>query len=132
MPVKITRMEGDQFKAESDGFQVISGRLTETAAPIGMSPGKLMVASLGLCSAFHVAWYLKRNKIEASSLEIEVDETNVKEPSRAAGFMITMKVGAVLDAHHREGLLAEVKRCYVGNTMRGDPRFAYEIKALSP
>jgi uncharacterized OsmC-like protein len=129
MPVKITRTEGDQFVAESDGFKVLSGRLSDTSPPVGMSPGKLMVASLGLCSAFHVAWFLKRNKIEASSLEIEVDATNDKEPSRAAGFMITVKVGAALDVKQREGLLTEIRRCYVGNTMRGNPRFSYEIKS---
>jgi uncharacterized OsmC-like protein len=131
MTVKITRTEGDQFKAESDGYQVLSGRLNEQTPPIGMSPGKLMVASLGLCSAFHATWYMKRHSIEASRLEIEVDETNDKEPSRAAGFNITIKVGANLDQRQTEGLLAEVKRCYVGNTMRGMPRFSYEIRTTS-
>jgi hypothetical protein len=58
-----------------------------------------------------------------------VDAMNDKEPSRASGFMITVKVGASLDVKQREGLLAEVKRCYVGNTMRGNPRFSYEIKS---
>lgn len=130
MTVKITRLDGDQFRAESDGYEVLSGRLDEQTPPIGMSPGKLMVASLGLCSAFHAAWYLKRQKIEASSLLIEVDETNGKEPSRALGFNITIKVGADLDSRQVEGLLAEVKRCYVANTMQGLPRFNYEIKTL--
>jgi uncharacterized OsmC-like protein len=131
MTVKITRTEGDQFKAESDGYQVLSGRLNEQTPPIGMSPGKLMVASLGLCSAFHAAWYLKRQKIDATSLTIEVDETHEKEPSRASGFHIVVKVGANLDQRQTEGLLAEVKRCYVGNTMRGMPRFSYEIRTTS-
>jgi uncharacterized OsmC-like protein len=130
MTVKITRTEGDQFKAESDGYMVVSGRLNEQTPPIGMSPGKLMVASLGLCSAFHAAWYLKRHSLEASSLEIEVDEMNDKEPSRAAGFNITIKVGVKLDQRQVEGLLAEVRRCYVGNTMRGNPRFSYEVKSF--
>jgi uncharacterized OsmC-like protein len=74
---------------------------------------------------------MKRHSIEASRLEIEVDETNDKEPSRAAGFNITIKVGAKLDQRQTEGLLAEVKRCYVGNTMRGMPRFSYEIRTTS-
>jgi uncharacterized OsmC-like protein len=130
MTVKITRLDGDQFRAESDGYEVLSGRLDEQTPPIGMSPGKLMVASLGLCSAFHAAWYLKRQKIEATSLQVEVDDMNEKEPSRALGFNITVKVGAKLDARQVEGLLAEMKRCYVANTMRGLPRFGYDIKSL--
>ena len=128
MSVKITRFEGDQFKAEADGYQVFSGRLNEQTPPIGMSPGKLMVASLGLCSAFHVTWYLKRHKIEASSLQIEVNAINEKEPSRASAFTIVVKVGAKLNQKHVDALLTEVKRCYVSNNMRGDPRFIYEIK----
>ena len=130
MTVKITRLDGDQFRAESDGYEVLSGRLDEQTPPIGMSPGKLMVASLGLCSAFHAAWYLKRQNIEATSLQIEVDDMNEKEPSRALGFNITVKVGAKLDPRQVEGLLAEVRRCYVANTMKGLPRFNYEIKSL--
>jgi len=130
MTVKITRLDGDQFRAESDGYEVLSGRLDEQTPPIGMSPGKLMVASLGLCSAFHAAWYLKRQNIEATSLQIEVDDMNEKEPSRALGFNITVKVGIKLDPRQVEGLLAEVRRCYVANTMKGLPRFNYEIKSL--
>ena len=130
MTVKITRLDGDQFRAESDGYEVLSGRLDEQTPPIGMSPGKLMVASLGLCSAFHAAWYLKRQKIEATSLQIEVDDMNEKEPSRALGFNIVVKVGTKLDPKQVEGLLAEVRRCYVANTMKGLPRFNYEIKSL--
>ena len=131
MTVKITRLDGNQFKAEADGYTVLSGRLNEQAPPIGMSPGKLMVASLGLCSAFHAIRFLKRQKIEATSLQIEVDATNDKEPSRASLFNIIVKVGANLDAKQVEGLLAEVKRCYVGNTMRGMPSFSYEIKTTN-
>ncbi len=130
MTVKIIRTDGDTFRAESEGFLVLSGRLNEQSPPIGMSPGKLMVASLGLCSAFHAQWWLKRNNVEATRLEVEVDETNDKEPSRAAGFLITLKVGSRLDQRQVEALLAEVKRCYVGNTMRGLPRFSYEIKSV--
>ena len=130
MSVKITRLDGDQFKAESDGFEVLSGRLDEQTPPIGMSPGKLMVASLGLCCAFHAAWYLKRHNIEATSLQLKVDTMNEKAPSRASEFNIEIKVGAELDQKQVDGLLAEVKRCYVGNTMSGMPRFIYEIKTL--
>jgi uncharacterized OsmC-like protein len=65
------------------------------------------------------------------SLQIEVDVTNDKEPSRASVFNIVVNVGAKLDAKQVEGLLAEVKRCYVGNTMRGTPRFSYEFKTVN-
>jgi uncharacterized OsmC-like protein len=130
MSVKITRLEGDQFRAESDGFEVLSGRLDEQTPPIGMSPGKLLAASLGLCCAFHVAWYLKRHNLEAISLQLKVDVINDKAPSRASEFNIEIKIGAELNQKHKDGLLNEVKRCYVGNTLRGMPWFNYEIKTV--
>ena len=63
MSVKITRIEGGVFRAEVDGFEALSGRVDEKSEPVGMSPGRLMAVSLGLCSAFHVAAYLRRRKI---------------------------------------------------------------------
>jgi len=48
MSVKITQIEGWKLKAEADGFTVISGRSDLESPSEGMSPGKLMSASLGL------------------------------------------------------------------------------------
>lgn len=129
MSVKVTRIEGGKFKAEVDGFEVLSGRIDDKNPPVGMSPGRLMVASLGLCSAFHVASYLRRNRIEAKSLVLDVEAKNEEGPRRVSEFRITVEVGTELSAEQVKGLLAELRRCYVGNTMRNAPKISYEVRA---
>jgi len=129
MSVKITRIEGGVFRAEADGFEVLSGRVDEESPPAGMSPGRLMAVSLGLCSAFHVAAYLRRQKIDAGGLSLGVEVKNEVNPSRASEFRITIDVWAELDGKQLEGLMEEVGRCYVGNTMRNAPKISYEVRA---
>jgi len=129
MSVKITRVEGGVFRAEADGFEVLSGRVDAEGEPAGMSPGRLMVASLGLCSAFHAASYLRRNRIEAKNLILDVEAKNEEGPRRASEFRITVEVGTELSAEQVEGLLAELRWCYVGNTMRNAPKISYEVRA---
>ena len=128
MSVKITRIGGEAFRAEADGFEVLSGRIDEQTPPSGMSPGRLLAASLGLCSGIHASWFLKRNGIEASTIQIKVDAMNDKEPSRAAELSVEIRVGANLSPKQVEGLMAEMRRCYVGNTLRSAPRLTYTIK----
>lgn len=131
MSVKITRIEGGVFRAEADGFEVLSGRVDEKSEPVSMSPGRLIAVSLGLCSAFHVATYLRRQKIEAGGLSLGVEAKNEVNPSRASEFRITIDVGAELNGKQLEGLMEEVGRCYVGNTMRNAPKISYEVRAES-
>ncbi len=128
MSVKITRIDGGVFRAEADGFEVLSGRIDEKSEPVGMSPGRLMAVSLGLCSAFHAVSYLRRQKIAVASLALEVETKNAGNPSRALDFKITVDVGTELDDGRLEGLREEVGRCYVGNTMRNAPRISYEVR----
>jgi hypothetical protein len=54
---------------------------------------------------------------------------NEVNPSRASEFRITIDVGAELDGKQLEGLMEEVGRCYVGNTMRNAPKISYEVRA---
>jgi uncharacterized OsmC-like protein len=129
MSVKITRIEGGVFRAEADGFEVMSGRVDGESEPVGMSPGRLMAVSLGLCSAFHAAAYMRRRKIDAEGLSLRVEAKNDVNPNRASEFKITIDVGAELDGKQLEGLMEEAGRCYVGNTMRNAPKISYEVKA---
>lgn len=130
MSVKITQIEGTQFKAEADGFEIRSGRIDAQTLPDGMSPGKLLTASLGLCSAFHAALYLKRNDIYVTELVLSVEAVNEKVSSRASQFNIEIKVGASLTESQVQDLSMEIQRCYVGNTLKGNPKISYRVKTL--
>lgn len=127
MVIKITRVAGLKLKADIDGFEIISGRIDDNSPPEGPSPGHLMVASLGLCAGLYAAWYLKRHNIPDGGLIVEVDTVDVKEPSMVGRFSVKVNVKADLSKEARAGLLASINRCYVGNTLKGNPEINYEV-----
>jgi len=122
MSVKITQIDGHKFKAESKGVEIVSGRIDKDSPYEGMSPGKLMVAALGLCTSMHVESYLSKEGIEHGGIEITVGNKYDRDPPRTVEFTLDVKVEAKLDEGQRKGLAEEAKRCHVGNTMRGGPR----------
>ena len=121
MTVRITQIEGKKLKAESDGLEVISGRVDENTPAEGMSPGKLMAAALGMCTGMHVISYLKRHNIDHNGFEITVDTVNASNPGRCDEFTTSIMLNAELTDNQRTGFLADVNRCYVGNTLKGTP-----------
>lgn len=127
MVIKITRLAGLKLKADIDGFEIISGQIDENSPPEGPSPSKVMIASLGLCAGFYAAWYLKRHSTHDEGLTVEVDTLDSKEPSRVMSFNVKVNVKADLSKEVRAGLLASINRCYVGNTLKGNPEINYEL-----
>jgi len=126
MSVYITQIEGWKLKAEADGFTIISGKPDLESPAEGVSPGRLMAASLGLCTGMHLVSYLKKNNIEYSDLEITVDTVNEKNPSRCVEFRTKIKIKADLDQETIEELLEEAGKCYVGNTIKAGPNIKIE------
>jgi uncharacterized OsmC-like protein len=127
MSIKITRVSGLKLKAEVDGFEIISGQIDDHSAPEGPSPSKLMVASLGLCTGLYAAWYLKRHNIPDEGLTVDVETIDASSPSRVGVFNVKVNVKASLSGEDRKGLLSSISRCYVGNTLKGNPEINYEL-----
>ena len=132
MVIKITRIAGFKQKADVDGFEIISGSVDDNTAPEGPSPGRLMVASLGLCVGLYAAHYLKRHNISDEGLTVEIESIDASKPSRAESFDIVVNVKAKLTEEEKAGLLASVSRCYVGNTLKMTPEIDYRINAITP
>jgi len=132
MVIKITRISGLKQKAEVDGFEIISGRVDDNTPPEGPSPGKLMIASLGLCAGLYAAHYLKRHNISDEGLSVEVENTDANDPSRVVSFAIKVNVKAKLTEQEKAGLMASVSRCYVGNTLKMTPEIKYSLNLIEP
>lgn len=132
MTIKITRIKGLKQKAEIDGFTIISGRVDDATPPEGPSPGKLMIASLGLCAGLYAAHYLKRHNISDEGLTVDVDTVDATDPSRATSFDVRVNIKAELNEPEKAGLLASVSRCYVGNTLKATPEIKYTLNAAKP
>ena len=128
MVIRITRIAGNKMKAEIEGFEIISGRVDENTPPEGPSPGDIMIASLGMCAGVYAASYLKRHNISDEGLTVEVETQESKEPTRVSKFTVKVKVKADLSPEARTGPLASVTRCYVGNTLKGNPEIKYELE----
>ena len=128
MSVKVTPVEGMKLSAQYEGLVVVSGRVDEATPPEGMSPGKLMAASLGLCTGMHVAGYLARHGIHHGGFEVTVDQVNAENPRRCGAFTTTIRVKARLTETQRKGLLEDADRCYVGNTLRSGAAIDVRLK----
>lgn len=128
MSVKITQIEGWKLKAEADGFTVISGKPDLDSPAEGMSPGRLMAASLGLCTGMHLVSYMQKHNIEHNGFEITVDNKSERNPSRCVEYTTSIKIDAELDPETIEGLLVEAGKCYVGNTIKCSPTINIEIQ----
>jgi uncharacterized OsmC-like protein len=129
MSVKVTQIEGTKLRAESEGLEIISGRVGPDAPAEGMSPGRLIAASLGLCTGMHVVGYMNHRGIPYRGFEITMEQTNAENPRMCSAFTVTISVQADLTEKQRRDLMAEANRCYVGNTLRGNPEIKLRLKA---
>ena len=130
MSMKITQVDGWKLKAEYDGVTVISGQVTRDSDYEGFSPGKLMVAGLGMCTGMHAVTYLTKHKIEYSDLELELTTEGAGNPARYAVFNMSISVKADLSEEHYKGLLEECNRCFVGNSMTNQPEIKIVIETV--
>jgi len=130
MSMKITQVDGWKLKAEYDGVTVISGQVTRDSDYEGFSPGKLMVAGLGMCTGMHAVSYLTKHKIEYSDLELELTTEGAGNPARYAVFNMSISVKADLSEEHYQGLVEECHRCFVGNTMTHQPEIKITVKTI--
>jgi uncharacterized OsmC-like protein len=127
MSIKITRIAGLKLKAEVEGFEIISGQIDDHSTPEGPSPSKLMVASLGLCTGLYAAWYLKRHNIPDEGLTVDVETIDASSPNRVGVFNVKVNVKADLNEEAEAGLISSITRCYVGNTLKGNPEINYKV-----
>jgi len=130
MSIKISQVEGWKLKAEYNGVTLVSGQETRESDYTGMSPGKLMVASLGLCTGMHAVTYLTKNNIEYTDLELELTTEGAGNPTRYAVFNMGISVKADLSEEHYKGLVEECNKCFVGNSMKNQPEIKINIKTV--
>lgn len=132
MVIKITRISGLKQKAVIDGFEITSGRVDDNTPPEGPAPGKLMIASLGLCVGLYAAHYLKRHNISDEEFTVDIDTKDAADPSRAVSFDVKVNLKAKLSEQEKTGLLASMSRCYVGNTLKITPEINYSLNVDAP
>jgi uncharacterized OsmC-like protein len=107
-----------------------SSQRTRESVYTGFSPGKLIVAGLGMCTGMHAVTYLTKNNIDYSDLEITISTEGAGNPARYGAFNMDISVKADLSKEHYQGLIDECHRCFVGNTMKYQPEIKIGIKTV--
>ena len=130
MSMKVTRVEGLKFKAEHQGHTIIAGRVDDQHQQEGMSPGAVMIAGLGLCTASRVIEQMMKRGWEAGGIEVTVRTKVSKDLNMATDFEVDIMLEASLTEGQRQEMLAEAQRCFVGNTLKGSPRFTYDLRLV--
>ncbi len=109
-------------------MEIVAGRVDEGSPYVGMSPRTLIVAALGMCMAMHMESCLKKQGIEYEGIEIDFKNKYERDTPRMLEFILEVMVGGALNEEQRKGILEEVNRCYVGNTMRGGPKITVNLE----
>jgi uncharacterized OsmC-like protein len=130
MDMKITLVEGLKFKAEYMGHEIISGRIDSDHEPEGMSPGSIMIAGLGLCTATRTVEQMMKRGWKAKGLELTVKSKYNKDLNKATSFQIIINLEADLSEEQSKEIFSEAKRCFVANTIKGAPEFSYELNLV--
>ena len=128
--MKVSRVAGLLFKAEMGGHEILAGRIDEDHEPAGMSPGAVMVAGLGLCTASRTIEQMMKRGWEAKGLELTLKTKYDKGMNRASSFEIDINLEADLTEEQRQEILYEATRCFVGNTIKSTPEFSYTLNLV--
>jgi uncharacterized OsmC-like protein len=130
MSIKVKRAEGLKFKAQFQGHEIVAGRIDEKHKSEGMSPGLVMIAGLGLCTASRTIEQLMKRGWEAKGLELEVSTKLNKDLNMVTAFDIAINLEADLSEEHRQEILNEAKKCFVANTIKSTPKFIYTLNLV--
>ena len=128
MSMRISRIEGLKFKTEHRGFEVISDvHIPRDHAPEGMSPGALMMASLGTCAGSRLVDQMNKRGWEAGGVEVTVKMRTNKELRTATSFDLDIRLEADITEDQRKEIFEEAKICFVANTIKSAPEINYSL-----
>jgi putative redox protein len=121
MEVEILHLGEVKFEATARGHRVICDQpATNGGFDSGMTPPEFLLVSLGTCSGFYAAQYLKTRSLPADGLKIKVTAEKVTQPARLGHFQIEV-TAPDLDPQHQAGILRAVKLCLIHNTLLNAP-----------
>jgi putative redox protein len=105
---------GMRFRASTDGFTIVAGKGADgDASRDNMGPGKLFLASLGMCVGVYVAGYCNNHGIPCDDLRVEIDRETAHAPSRTTQVAMRISLGAELTEAQRRAILAVARQCHV-------------------
>jgi len=121
MEVKIRCLEGKKFEMTARGHTVLSDQpLDNEGTDQAMTPPELFLSSIGACSAYYAAEYLRARGLPEDGLEISLSAKKGDKPVRITEIHIDV-VAPGLNQRHRDGLLRAVDACLLKHTLHKPP-----------
>ena len=128
MEVKVHHLDQVRFSIEARSHSIICDQPAENGGEdTGMTPPKLMLASLGSCAAFYAVQYLKTRNLAQTGVEVTVTAEKLKPPARLGNFRIQVVSPVSLTEEQTEGLMRSVHHCLIHNTLLSPPEIAIEL-----
>jgi uncharacterized OsmC-like protein len=97
-----------------------------------LTPGDVLLASLGSCIGLYTRRYLDNAKIptQGFSLKLEADFSQ-DHPVRFKQIKVSLDLGDIqIEPARKAALLKFVSNCPIGNTLKGDPSVEIGFKSL--
>lgn len=128
--VKVTYRGEMQYEAEARGHKVICDQPVEAGGTdTGMTPPEFLLASLGTCTMYYAAYYLRLNHLSAEGMTVHVEADKAAHPARLGAFRVVIDIPGVTDERHLEGARRSAEKCLVKNTMLIAPEIELTVEA---
>jgi putative redox protein len=129
--IVLTQQEGLRFCAKYGTNEVIVDSKKEKGGTgLGLSPGELLCASLGACTAMRVVRYYKTIGIPLEGVRAEATYEEDQKNSRGEKFEV--RIFLPMGFHGRKGAVKRVaEACYVKNTLQNPPEIKIRIEGLA-
>ena len=133
MEVEIGSVNGVRFEVSARKHHITCDQPAENhGTDAGMTPPELLLASLGTCSAYYAAEYLRARNLDTRNLRVRVTATKEIKPARMSNFLISIAAPSCKDERQREGLLRATRNCLIHNTLLHVPGIEIELEQKEP
>ena len=131
MEITVEYLGSLQFEIKARNHSIICDQpLEDGGFDEGATPPELLLASLGSCSAFYAAQYLRKHKLAGEGSRVRVTCDKVKTPvPRLTNFVIEVDALVELTDEHRKGIRDAVEHCLVHNTLLHAPKITLKVES---
>jgi uncharacterized OsmC-like protein len=115
--ITVKHDQGKRYVATCGEYSVSAGTAEENPERNGMSPGRLLIAALGMCTLGDILPFCERHDILPENITVELDVEKTDDESRAATVCITIKVAQKLSKAHEQAIVRASQQCYVRQSL---------------
>ena len=127
--IVLKQQEGFKFTAAYGNHEVILDLKEEAGGTDqGMTPGELLCASFGACTAMNIVQYCKTIGLPQEGVKVQATYVSDEEDSKAVKFALTIMIPNEISGREK-ALGRVVDACYVKNTLRNPPEIEVKIES---